>query len=410
MNSFTNVIMITIFLVSSAQGQSTKGVKAYSIFVDEDLWQHFGRITDQNYTMGFGLKYADHALSSSKFSAGVTVLRDRVGLLFRPETAYFPKKYDSVLTSRSGFIALSGNGFTPKNLNTSVIQYDDRPYASLVVLTYGVGRLYLRQAARPQFYSTEISFGVIGSGASSQLQTWIHQMMNNHDTESPYTPKGWGHQISNGGEPTIMILNRSRTLLYSIRLNPFNNRACETDDAKFKALRMLDLTFSKESFAGYYTGAALSLGGRFGILDFRNWLSTIFPLQGVAQAAGTANLAASTRSNIRERIYKKRRGFELYVSSEIKPTLMVYNALLQGQFRHSDYTISGNNTNPFNFVFNNAFVFNLPIGPLNINAVYNFYAYKSSEFRRTSDYHGRGHTWGGGYLTVAYYPNWTKSQ
>lgn len=391
------LFLLLLFNVSYLFAQ---GPSSYSLFVDQDFLQVTSNKSDENYTMGFGLKASNDILTSSDLAKLMVFCKDRVGVFLRPKDKYFPVNYDTVMTSSSGYLALSGNGFTPTDLNTPAIQYNDRPYSSLLLLSYGIGRLYVPLNKIPRYYLTEFSVGILGTGVSAQVQTWIHQQMNNHDTTHPYTPKGWGNQISNGGELTLLILNRSKYLVYSLGFN-LKNKTKETSAEH--PFRLLELTLGKESFFGYYTGAALSAGGRFGILDFRNWVSTVFPLQNVAQVAAAS--PAQIRKNVEiDQIYKKSRKFELYISSEFKPTLMLYNALLQGQFRNSAYTISGNKTNPFMYTWNNGIGANLSFFKrVNINAVYNFYAYKSPEFRR-QNYHGRGHAWGGGYLTVVYYP------
>lgn len=84
--------------------------------------------------------------------------------------------------------------FTAANLAATVPVKGDRPYASLFFL--GNGRRYLL-ADRPIAYESSLTFGMLGLGAAGGLQGALHQLTGSMQ------PRGWSHQISSGGEPTL---------------------------------------------------------------------------------------------------------------------------------------------------------------------------------------------------------------
>lgn len=375
------------------------GPSSYSVYLDEDNLQAIGTTTDRNYTLGFGVKVQNISMSESSLGQKLAKLKDNEGLFFHSSQKYFPVRYAGSLVGTSGSFMLLGTGFTPRNLNTSAIQYGDRPYSAVITIGYGLNRLYDVAGKNPRYFTTEVSVGALGTGVGAQLQTLVHQAVNDGDSNLPHTPKGWGNQISNGGEATFLIMNRVSYRIFSLGFNKWQNQSKCYDE---HALRYFDFTYSKEGFIGYYTGAAIAGTARFGLLDSRNWTANNFPLQAGAQAGSDSELAEGV--NVKRNFYARRRNFELYVSSQLKPTIMLYNALLEGQFKHSVYTISGNNTNPFIYTWTNALVLNIPIRHCNINLCYNFYSYRSAEFRG-ANYFGESHSWGGAYFSFLYYPS-----
>jgi hypothetical protein len=81
--------------------------------------------------------------------------------------------------------------------------------------------------------------------------------------------------------------------------------------------------------------------------------------------------------------------------------MMLYNALLQGQFRESIYSIKADKTNPFYYTFSNSANITFPSKRRNVMVSYNFFTYRSAEFRKSDFHNSKSHTWGGIYFTVA---------
>jgi hypothetical protein len=173
-------------------------------------------------------------------------------------------------------------------------------------------------------------------------------------------------------------------LVYSAKDLSFRNRSKDS-----LGRRWFDLTYGHEVFLGYYTGASLSFGGRLGLFQASNWAIDNSPLGNLYNIFG---LSSGRPSVLRFLIP------DVFVSSEIKPTMMLYNAMLRGQFRKSDYTISGANTNPFLYTWTNTLSLEWSALKYRFSIAYNFYSKRSAEFRR-DDYYGRPHDWGGIYLS-----------
>jgi hypothetical protein len=381
-----------------AQSVNVKSnMHSWSVLFDEDDLQFFGGTTDENYTMGLGIKMQYKFLCDNWIERQIISINNSIGNIFHRNNGYFPVAGNHLI-GKNGTLMLAGNGFTPNVIKESEIQTDDRPYGSIVEVTYSISRLFYGTAINrksPRLYTNEISLGILGTNVAKVVQTAIHQWLDFD------IPLGWGNQISQGGEPTLLILNRAKYLVFSNYFTkPCKNVNKDTDISNPR--RFLDLTLGREFFLGWYTGASASFGGRLGLLDFRNWSSNVNPLMN-----NIAVFAPPRDDNEVQRLvesYSKARKFEFYFSSEIKPMLIFYNAFLEGQFRKSVYTIPHEDIHPLIYIWSNALCMNIPIGRANLNIMYNCYSYKSPEFRR-GDSFGRNHVWGGIYFTIASFMN-----
>ena len=80
--------------------------------------------------------------------------------------------------------------FTPRDLGVRGIVRNDRPYASLFFLS--AGRRYASTDSTVA-YDTSLTVGVLGLAAAGDVQRVLH------DVTGSVQPKGWSHQISDGG-------------------------------------------------------------------------------------------------------------------------------------------------------------------------------------------------------------------
>src|SRR5690348_2066471 len=94
--------------------------------------------------------------------------------------------------------------FTPRNLGARHVVRGDRPYASLFFVS--VGRRYA-SIDSPVAYDTSLTVGVLGLAAAADVQHVLH------DVTGSVQPKGWSHQISDGGEPTVRYSLARQALL-----------------------------------------------------------------------------------------------------------------------------------------------------------------------------------------------------
>ena len=84
--------------------------------------------------------------------------------------------------------------FTPRDLGSRIVVRGDRPYASLFFMS--AGRRYTSPESSIA-YDTSITLGMLGLSAAGDVQRVLHDLTGSHQ------PKGWSHQISSGGEPTL---------------------------------------------------------------------------------------------------------------------------------------------------------------------------------------------------------------
>ncbi len=195
--------------------------------------------------------------------------------------------------------------FTPRNLAAAQPLTDDRPYASLL---YAARSTLRHDPLREVAYQSTVTIGLLGLQLAEQVHRSVHAALG------ATLPMGYGHQISNGGEPTFRYaLSRYRLL------------AAGRFGAERYALR-LDTTVS----VGFLTEVNAALALRWGNRPASWWES--FADEG--DYAGQPVIAESALSS------RRRRTFAFTAGVKLRGRL--YDAFLQGQFRHSDvaYTSS----------------------------------------------------------------------
>lgn len=195
---------------------------------------------------------------------------------------------------RGGLIA-----FTPDDIKTPSIIPDDRPYSSLVFLTSSS-----LQQSSDGMRATHggISIGILGLRLMGAIQESYHESLGDN------VPQGWDHQISDGGEPTININFGQQRYRGLVNL-PLNTRV-EFKDG-------WDLSLGTETAAAY--GVSL----RFGRYNTPWWSYS-------PEQIGYITPAAPVHGSGRPRK-------EFYLTTGARLKLRLYNAFLQGQFRHSDH-------------------------------------------------------------------------
>jgi hypothetical protein len=154
---------------------------------------------------------------------------------------------------------------------------------------------------------TELDVGILGLRLDEWIQTRIHRAVRTDPNGRPYDPQGWPHQISDGGEPTLRYVYSRQALL-------------ATKD-------LIDVSTGAEASLGYYTNTSVSLLVRIGC---RN---TPFYAAGI-NSIGMANQGSDRPTP------SCGRPFDLYMFGGLTGKAVLYNALLEGQFRHSDVRVA----------------------------------------------------------------------
>ncbi len=186
--------------------------------------------------------------------------------------------------------------FTPDDLADPEPIADDRPYSSLIYLSNKRVRTDDKNAI-----AAEVSIGLLGTDLAEEFQKEFHAIYRDlANTDEPVEPRGWSHQISDGGELTMRIrLSRSR-LHYS------------------KA-ELWDLSSTVGLSLGFQTNASAAVAIRLGKVRSPFWSLPFDPVN-------RGNFLPSKAKN------------EWYFWSALRSHLVGYDVTLQGQFRDSELT------------------------------------------------------------------------
>ena len=131
--------------------------------LENDVWVS----TDYYYSQGLCLEYANDNLYDA----------------FVKYTTFLNKQAKQESCT---FISLNQNIYTPQNIKSSEIQFEDRPFAASLFLDF---TYHKKKTAK-----TILSIGVIGNWANGyEVQSWIHSWNKSVDNE----PHGWVNQMSN---------------------------------------------------------------------------------------------------------------------------------------------------------------------------------------------------------------------
>jgi Uncharacterized protein conserved in bacteria (DUF2219) len=191
--------------------------------------------------------------------------------------------------------------FTTGDLAAHQVVYGDRPYASFFFLS--AGRRYVSTDADVA-YNSSLTFGMMGLRAARAVQHALHSLTGS------VQPEGWSHQISAGGEPTLRYSTARQALLGEYGQGPWHG------DSKWTAAGSI----------GTVTEASLAFNVRWGRIESPWWAfspeQTMY-VQETQPIPPPLGLGAAP---------------EVFVFAGARAKLCVYNAFLQGQFRHSDLT------------------------------------------------------------------------
>jgi hypothetical protein len=286
---FVTVACSTPMLLCAGTLRAEPAPAQTSIQMDNDLFSI--RHSDCDYSFGAALTVA--APQWDTLARPVDSLRQRLDDLLPTSVA------DGSLAWRSAQVGVLG--MTPLDLKTSLAQANDRPYASLV--SVATSQIELSEDAQRASYSS-FTIAALGLGVAEVLQKGVHQIEGGAD------PRGWNHQVSAGGEPTARFVRAEQWLLGSAEPVARNQR---------------EMKFTLAGSAGYLTEASAALSMRFGRIQSAWW--QFAPELSDYLAAPVAPASVGWLP-------------ERYVFAGARLKARGYDALLQGQFRHSDVRIA----------------------------------------------------------------------
>jgi hypothetical protein len=270
--------------------------RGYAVQLDNDLFS--GAHRDEDYSWG----------------AAVTYASPRPGALMRPmhKTRAFLDRYlvpdesnrtgwaPAQQATQVGIIAM-----TPESLRSPEPRYTDRPFASLFFVTSSEVRV-LDGGDRARFSS--FTFGMLGLRAAETLHRGVHVLVDD------LPPLGWDNQISAGGEPTFRYVEAQQWLV---------------NDAQSYRNGMPEMKLTLAGSAGFLTEASVALSARWGRIQSPWW--SFGPELGDYTAAPVAPVGNFSSHN----------PAEIFAFAGFRLKARAYNSLLQGQFRHSEVRVAG---------------------------------------------------------------------
>jgi hypothetical protein len=192
--------------------------------------------------------------------------------------------------------------FTPDDIANPAVMPADRPYANVLFLEYSH---YGLDSERRVMHESTFAVGVIGSRLAPRLHKALHEIAGDNE------PRGYGYQISHGGEPTARYGFARHALVAA-----GGGRG-----------RRHDVHYTLGASAGYLTEAVAGLGLRWGALDSPWWTGMNAGSYGIAGAASRFDGHGASDT--------------FYLWAELTLRTRFYNALLQGQLRSSALTVDG---------------------------------------------------------------------
>jgi len=270
--------------------------RGYSLQIDNDLFS--GASRDQDYSWGGAFTYASPhpGRLMSPLHSVRRHLDEWVAPLESDSRAFTPEQQ----ATQIGILAM-----TPQTLRSTAPLFGDRPFANLIFVTSSQIRV-LEGGDRARFSS--FTFGMLGLHAAEEAHRFVHRALGDE------RPLGWDHQISAGGEPTVRYVQAQQWLL---------------TDPEARGANAPEIKLTLQGSAGFITEASVGLSARWGRIQSPWWGFT--PELGDYTSAPVAPVTRFSSHN----------PAEIFAFAGFRLKARAYNALLQGQFRHSDVRVQG---------------------------------------------------------------------
>ena len=284
------ILCLHYAFASAAEIGDEKYNSGWRINADNDLLT--GQTTDRDYTGGLALTLSGRRVQ--EYPVSIDAWRAAIDDLIS-----FPDLYDSAETmffhSQQYGMAL----FTPEDINSVAPVYDDRPYGSLFYLS---NTEFSVAPDKDTAYISILTIGFLGLDLAEDVQRGLHSVT---DSE---VPNGWQNQVSSGGEPTAM-------LSYGIQNNVYSSNRQQ-------------LKLEYEANLGFITDVNAGFNWRWGVIRSPWWAFNPYQSKYMQQSMPVFSSDRSKHKN------------EFYLWAGGRLNVRIYNALLQGQFRHSVVTVS----------------------------------------------------------------------
>ena len=286
-----SLALLALCATAAAAQEFRSGAEAdprWTLHVDNDLFASGHR--DQDYTAGLAFTLHGAGARSHWLSpARILDFADRA-------TGFAAVRRDALPEGEAFELGLLL--FSPQDLAATEALPDDRPYANLLYVASS--KLALDEPRRAAFQSS-LAIGFLGLPLAEQFHRGIHALVGSPE------PGGYDHQIADGGEPTFMYAASRYRLLASggLRGQPYSVR------------------LGVGGSVGYITEANVEIAFR---TNAPWWESSA----AAADYSGHPQIDGPPLSIGDHPRVQLEAGAKLHAR--------VYNAFLEGQFRHSDVT------------------------------------------------------------------------
>lgn len=181
------IALVALFPLTAAAEEGRERVSGtFSFYFENDIFAG----TDRDYTSGWKLAWISPNLTGSRENSS------------RPKWGYSLIKWLPFVREpgcrNSISLALGQNFYTPKDIEQSELIVDDRPYAGLLYLEFGVQSRTARRLS-----TLEFDLGIVGPHSfAEQTQKLIHQLFGFIE------PRGWDNQLKD--ELALQIIYEQR--------------------------------------------------------------------------------------------------------------------------------------------------------------------------------------------------------
>ena len=275
--------------------------RGFAIQLDNDLFS--GAHRDEDYSWGVAVSFATP--TTNRLFAPLDRVRHGLYSWLTPGSAD-----DEVWLQQGRSVQLGLLAMTPETLRSPEALPDDRPFANLAFVTTAEMRV-LQNAHRARYSSFTV--GALGLRVAETLHRNIHRMVGDE------MPLGWEHQISDGGEPTARYVQAEQWLLGGWD-------AVQPD--------MPEVKLTASGSVGFLTEGSLALSTRWGRVQSPWWSFNPELTDYMAPPVVPVSRFGSDGLS------------ELFAFAGVRVKARAYNALLQGQFRHSDVRVSSDDLAP----------------------------------------------------------------
>jgi len=262
----------------------------WQINTDNDLLT--GQSTDRDYTGGTAVTLSGKRVQ--EYPVSIDGWRSALDSLVNFPQLYQSSDFMSFHSQQYGMTL-----FTPDNIDSVTPVYNDRPYASLFFMS---NTEFTVVPEKDRAYVSIFTVGVLGLGLAESVQRSLHSITGST------VPSGWQNQVSAGGEPTAMLTYGVQNKLY------VSNRQ--------------QLKLEYEANLGYITDVNAGFSWRWGKINSSWWTFNPYQSKYMQQSMPIFSGHSADAKN------------ELYLWAGARLNVRIYNALLQGQFRHSEVTVS----------------------------------------------------------------------